>query len=202
MESPTESGGATAANKLEFLNNLVSLLHPHTLQEQGPLLHPTKHCSTAADDVDDASQYLNSAELLLLKQRKQLTCSPDHRDKTCNPSAGKNKKYISASSSCTRQTKKASSDTHSRSRDKGLTSNYCWLKESKEKDIYDWLSKKEKESTSRRLEKRREKRLEKRRKEERVREKQEREVLAKEAYDQRRKLQKKRQKSRLEIYLC
>ena len=213
---PPASAATSGAGQLRFLEELSSLLRPEPRPERaerGPPIPPAGQLARtrparasvgrgacpagrerrtsgtiSSSDLPDPRDYLNSAELLLLTQRKTTPHAAAQRRKPV-PLSEADKREKSAV-----ETKRRGRDA-SRSlslaqpslprtrRRSGSLSN-CWLKETKEKNVREWLRKKESESASRKLAENRERRQEKRKREEKVRQQAEREQLAMAAYQQ------------------
>ena len=199
--------GGVETNQLQFLEELASLLQPQTSLEaeakdgretSTSLGSRTRPIPVASRDVDsselateqqtaDAREYLNNAELLLVSQRnknprsrniivKKKASSPDRE-------SGEREKLLTSKKK--KAERKQSSYRQSLARgEAGRSQSCCWLKESKEKEVREWLKRKERESASKRLVESRERQQERKKHGERARERQEREAQAKEAYQQ------------------
>lgn len=183
--------------QLRFLEELASLLQPQTtsLEAEGretSLPSPVQtgvasgrleSCGLDPELVADAREFLNSAELLLVSQRKRTPQTEPLDRKKTHPPAGLGEREKSTTKKKVQQ--KQSSRRHSSTgSERGGSLSSCWLKESEEKDIREWLKRKERESDSKRLAARRERGREKTRREEKARERKERETRANEAYTQ------------------
>lgn len=198
--------------QLQFLEELASLLRPEPpLQKPktGPV-PPAKQtrsekstrraigrktngrtssgetpCSNVMLSSIDPRDFLNSAEIALLEQRKSNT----HTKRLETDPRPLNKGGRSAKAA-----EQRNKDSHSHSLDQPSSSRRIrsrstslsgyWLKESGEPDVQNWLRRKEREGAARRLAEKRERRREKKKTEEKARLQQEREQLAKVAYQQ------------------
>ena len=209
-QSVSAANGGT--EQLQFLEELACLLRPESALQR-PKTRPTPpakqtisekkstrrgigrktndrtggetQCSDVILSPIDPRDFLNSAELALLEQRKRNpntkrleTHLPSLPEEGRSAKAAEQRKKDSHSLSLDQP----SSSRRIRSRSTSLSS--YWLKESREPDVQNWLRRKEHETASRRLAEKRERRREKRKAEEKARLQQEREQLAKVAYQQ------------------
>lgn len=203
--------------QLRFLEELASLLRPetplkrqkmrpappakHTRSEKSREIRRKTNGRTGSGDSDvsiDPRDFLNSAELALLHQRKRtphtkkLETEPPplpETDKGGRSTPGQRKRDSHAHS-----LDQPSSSRKTRNRSTSL-SGY-WLRESREPDIQHWLRQKEREGAARRLAEKRERRQEKKKREEKARLQQEREQLAKVAYQQWKERKKSEEKAK------
>lgn len=140
-----------------------------------------RRCShDVASSSIDARDFLNSAELVLLDQRKKMETQP-------TPVHERGKSEMTVKERKRRSKVSHSIDQSSSSgwmRGCSPSQNSYWLKESEEAGIQKWLRRKERESAAQRLAEKKERRQEKRKIEEKARLQQEREQLAKLAYQQ------------------